>query len=510
MEDCNNSLPNDHYYPVIIIGAGISGIASACQLQRKFGCNQFMIFESQDGIGGTWWNHRYPGVATDSPSPLYSYSFAPLPSFAGPRATGKEMYQYLHTVCTQHGILNRIQLSTDVTDLIWDDSEKQWIASIVTAKKRTRVRAKIVISAVGKFGSPDISMLQSILGIDTFRGRIMHTAQWDSSVTLRGKDITVIGAGCSAAQLVPKLLASSEIQPRSVTQIIRSPHWVTPDPYSGELRRFWNLCMPVIVSCRLGAWMARSVLFILYELFYFLFYRPFSNRSQFQKRFQRRLTSYIDRKVPEEYKSMLTPRYTVGCKRVILDPGWYDTLKDPRFSLHVSRLKRFEENCLVLGTGKKETKVFTDVLLLATGYSPTSNFLSSISMTGRDGIDLQKIWNARGGPQAYLGLAMDQFPNLFFISGPNSSVSHGSVMAGIENSVCYIMQLLGPVLEGQVASLEVKKDACCTWTQKVQLASKDSIWVKGGCSNWYIDGRGWNSMIYPYVPIHCCIQRSQF
>jgi cation diffusion facilitator CzcD-associated flavoprotein CzcO len=337
----------------------------------------------------------------------------------------------------------------------------------------------------------------------------MHTAQWDSSVTLRGKNITVIGAGCSAAQLVPQLLTSSEIQPRSVAQIIRSPHWVTPDIYS-EIRHFWNLCMPVIVSCTLGAWMARSVLFVLYELLYFLFLRPFTNGSRFQKRFQRRLTSYIDRKVPEEYKSMLTPRYTVGCKRLVLDPGWYDTLKDPKLSLHTSRLKRFEDSCLVLGTGRKETKVFTDVLLLATGYSPTSNFLSSISITGRDGIDLQNIWNARGGPQAYLGLAVDQFPNLFFVSGPNSSVSHGSVMAGIENSVNYIMQILSPVLKGQVDSLEVKKDACCTWTQKVQLASNDSIWVKGGCSNWYIDGRGWNSMIYPYVPSYYCIQKAQF
>jgi hypothetical protein len=204
---------------------------------------------------------------------------------------------------------------------------------------------------------------------------------------------------------------------------------------------------------------------------------------------------------------MLTPRYIVGCKRLVLDPGWYDTLKDPKFSLHTSRLKRFEDNCLVLDTGSKETKVATDVLLLATGYSPTSNFLSSISITGRDGIDLQNIWNARGGPQAYLGLAMDQFPNLYFVSGPNSSVSHGSVMAGIENSVCYIMQLMMPVLEGQIESLEVKKDACCTWTQKVQLASKVSIWVKGGCSNWYIDERRWNSMIYPYVLSHPLMKR---
>jgi hypothetical protein len=103
---------------------------------------------------------------------------------------------------------------------------------------------------------------------------------------------------------------------------------------------------------------------------------------------------------------------------------------------------------------------------------------------------------------------MDQFPNLFFLFGPNSSVSHGSVMGGIENSVSYIVQLIGPVLEGEIASLEVKKDACHAWTQRVQLASKDSIWMKGGCSNWYIDERGWNSMIYPYVSNQLSMKKS--
>ncbi|KAJ5329150.1 flavin-binding monooxygenase [Penicillium brevicompactum] len=507
MENSNDVPQTDLYYPVIIIGAGISGIASACQLKRKFGCNQFMVFERQDGIGGTWWNHRYPGVATDSPSPLYSYSFAPPPSFAGPRATGKEMYQYLHAVCARHGILDRIQLNTNVTELIWNNSEKQWIASTSTANGRARVRAKIVISAVGKSGNPDMSIMQSIPGSDTFRGRVMHTAQWDSSVDLGGKDITVIGGGCSAAQLVPQLLTSTEIQPRSVAQIIRSPHWVMPDPYSGVISRFWNICMPVIVSCRLGAWIARSVLFIINELFYLIFFRNSLYGSRFQERLRRKFVSFIDRKVPGEYRSVLTPKYMVGCKRVVIDSGWYDTLKDLRFSLHDSQVRRFESNHLVVGTGRDETKLPTDVLLLATGYNPTSNFLSSISITGRDGIDLQDIWSSRGGPQAYLGLAMDQFPNLFFLFGPNSSVSHGSVMGGIENSVSYIVQLIGPVLEGEIASLEVKKDARHAWTQKVQLASKDSIWMKGGCSNWYIDERGWNSMIYPYVSSQLSIEQ---
>ncbi|OJJ99178.1 hypothetical protein ASPACDRAFT_60983 [Aspergillus aculeatus ATCC 16872] len=487
------------YYPVIIIGAGISGIGCACQLQRKSRVDQFMIFEGQGGIGGTWWSHRYPGVATDSPSPLYSYSFAPKANWSGPKATGKEMYAYLLAICEQYKLLDRIQLNSAVMELTWDATRDEWQATVVTPESQTTVRAKIVISAVGKVGTPDMSVLRDIPGIETFQGHTMHTAQWDDSIPLMGKDITVLGGGCSAAQLVPQLLLpGGTIGPGSVTQIVRSPHWVTADPYSGKLLELWNRCMPLITRSRLGAWLARLVLFSIYELFHFTFYRPHPKGGKLQRWLQRILMRYLGQRAPKEYHSMLTPRYAVGCKRLILDPGWFDSLYDPRFRLHNSPIKRFEHTSVILDHGGLEVKVPTDVLILATGYSPSANLLSSMRIKGTDEADLHDLWAARGGPQGYLGVAMDHFPNLFFIHGPNSSVGHTSVMAGIENSITYILHLAEPVLNGKVAALEVKEEACLRWTRKVQLASKDSIWAKGGCTNWYIDSNGWNSMIYPF------------
>ncbi|RAH50678.1 flavin-containing monooxygenase [Aspergillus brunneoviolaceus CBS 621.78] len=499
MPDITNNPVGGLYYPVIIIGAGISGIGCACQLQRKLRFDQFMIFEGQGGIGGTWWSHRYPGVATDSPTPLYSYSFAPKTNWLGPKATGKEMYAYLHAVCEQYKFLDKIQFDSAVTELKWVATQNEWRATVVTPQRRNTVRAKIVISAVGKVGTPDMSILRDIPGIETFQGHTMHTAQWDDSVPLMGKDVTVVGGGCSAAQLVPQLLLPwSTIGPGFVTQIVRSPHWVTADPYSGRVLELWNQCMPLITRNRLGAWLARLVLLSIYELFHFTFYWPHPKGGKLHRWLQRRLTHYVSQRAPEEYHSMLTPRYAVGCKRLILDPGWFDCLHEPRFRLHNSPIKRFERSSVILEHGGQEVSVPTDVLILATGYSPGANLLSSMRITGRDEADLHNIWTARGGPQGYLGVAMDHFPNLFFICGPNSSVGHASVMAGIENSINYILQVAEPVLEGKVAALEVREEACLRWTQKVQLASRDSIWAKGGCTNWYIDPNGWNSMIYPF------------
>ncbi|RAH87413.1 FAD/NAD(P)-binding domain-containing protein [Aspergillus japonicus CBS 114.51] len=503
MPDISNGPDDGLYYPVIIIGAGISGIGCACQLQRKLNFDQYMIFEGRDGFGGTWWSHRYPGVATDSPSPLYSYSFAPKANWSGPKATGKEMYTYLRAICKQYNLLDRIQLNSVVTELAWDATRNVWQATVITPKARTTVRAKIVISAVGKVGTPDMSMLREVPGMETFRGEIMHTAQWDDSIPLIGKDIAVVGGGCSAAQLVPQLLLPSKTNGSgSVTQIIRSPHWVTPDPYLGKLLGLWNLCMPAITRSRLGARLTRFVLFSIYELLHFTFYRPHPNGGKLQRWLQRRLIRYLNQRAPEEYHSMLTPRYAVGCKRLILDPGWFDCLHDPRFRLHNLPIKRFERTSVILDHGDQEVKVPTDVLILATGYSPGANLLSSMRIMGRDEADLHGLWTARGGPQGYLGVAMDQFPNLFFVYGPNSSVGHTSVLAGIENSINYILQIADPVLKGKVAALEVKEEACMRWTRKVQLASRDSIWATGGCTNWYIDPNGWNSMIYPFSQVY--------
>ncbi|KAL3474863.1 hypothetical protein BJX99DRAFT_171327 [Aspergillus californicus] len=507
------SQPHEQY-DVIIIGAGISGIAMACQLKEKLNLSRFIIFEKQDGIGGIWQSHQYPGVACDVPAPLYSYRFAPNQSWSTLTPSGREILEYLEGVCAKYNIMENIQFNTSVTALQWKDESgtAEWeVESIQKNGMRSLTRSKIVIAAAGKFNIPRLSPLIKTPGLASFTGQILHTARWDPAVSLDHKNVLVVGSGCAAAQLLPALLKHSPCI-KSITQLIRSPPWVSPRFLSptGLLSEKHILGLLRHVPGLAG--IVRMVMLAFLESEYFRFYGSRSNWfSRIWRWWRERLfLGFMRRSVAREYWGILEPGYQVGCKRVVQDSGWFGCLADGRVRLVTGGIKRVECDVVVLGSdsddaggeeGTRECRIPTDVIILATGYE-TDTLLDSISIAGRDSIALQEIWKERGGPQAYLGIAMDHFPNLFFVSGPNSSVGHTTVLIGIEHSVSYIVKLIGNVLDGRASTVEVKEEACRRWTEMVQDASRESVWIAGGCRNWYVDGRRWNSMIYPFSQIY--------
>jgi hypothetical protein len=162
------------YYPVIIIGAGESGIVMAYKLKKELGFDQFRLFDRQSGLGGTWWINRYPGVAVDVPAAFYSFSFAPNPKWTSFYPPGPEIYEYLQDVCNKFGLTDKINLNTDVLGAKWLEDEEEWEVtlqhlvsgtgdlSVRDREKRVQekgifsvyssrevVRSKILISAAG-------------------------------------------------------------------------------------------------------------------------------------------------------------------------------------------------------------------------------------------------------------------------------------------------------------------------------------------------------------------------
>ncbi|KAL4871864.1 hypothetical protein BDV12DRAFT_163269 [Aspergillus spectabilis] len=441
----------------------------------------------------------------NSPAPLYSYSFAANLNWSSLNPSGKEILEYLCRVCETYHLDENIQFNTKVTELRWSEKNKEWETRIAEDKPDGRlhestIRSRVAISAVGKFNEPKTSVLEHIPGIHTFKGRILHTARWDESVSLEGRNILVIGSGCSAAQLVPEVLRDS-MKAKSVTQIMRSPPWVAPRALSEEgiLAEKYILC--VLRHVPGLARIVRLIMLAVLETDYFRFYKASAVCRLFRSMKKKSLLEYMRRTVPDQYHGALTPHYEMGCKRLVQDSGWFQSLRDSKINLTTSKIKRVEPYAVVLGCKKddenEDSRVATDIIILATGYE-TTNLLESISVFGRNGVELQDAWAQRGGPHAYLGVSMDKFPNLFFVFGPNSSVGHTTVLIGIENSISYIVSLIKHIVNGQVRALEVKEEACRRWTSEIQAASRSSVWMKGGCQNWYIDGGRWNSMIYPF------------
>ena len=458
-----------------------------------------------------------PDVQT-SPASLYSFSFAQNPEWSTLKPQGREILQYLNRVCEKYGILDKIQFDTEVSRLKWDEDKGEWNITLrrlvpgtghlpnrareASCLSEIRVRAKIVISAVGKLIEPKVD-LRHLPGVDKFKGAIVHTGRWDDTVNLRGKDVIVIGSGCSAVQVIPELI-SSRIDAKSVTQVIRSPPWVNPDVLSPSGLKLWERWMPwLLVKIPGLSQLVRVGIFLLLESEYFRYLSGSTiTRTRLAER-RKVLENYIRSIAPREYHEVLIPDYDVSCKRLIRDSGWLRSLENPRVKVSTLELLRLEEDSVILSPKGQlkanhvdQVKLPADAIVLATGYE-TDTLLPSISVTGRQGTDLHTLWHDRGGPQGYLGLAVDNFPNFFLLNGPNSSSSHTSVVIGIENAVLYSLKFIKPILNGSVSWWEPKEEACINWTAEVQAASTKGVWVAGGCTSWYVNHSGWNIMIYP-------------
>jgi len=217
---------------------------------------------------------------------------------------------------------------------------------------------------------------------------------------------------------------------------------------------------------------------------------------------------------PEKYHEILTPNYSVCCKRRIFDSTWYPSLHDPKIDLTSLALTSIEENSVTLGperyypdntntTSKvsmDQKIVSADVIVLANGFE-AHHWLHPLDITGRNGQDLIKQMESRGGPQAYQGTAMDGFPNFFMIIGPNTVTGHSSVILATENMTDYIVKFVGPVLRGDFQTVDVKKSAEIAYTQDIQAKLKETVFMKGGCTSWYFTKDGWNSVVLPYSQI---------
>jgi len=423
----------------------------------------------------------------------------------------------LNQVAEKFSITDKIQLNTDVTSLRYIEQDREWEVNLsylptgtgdLSTKERLKlgtkplktetVRAKIVISCVGVLVEPN-DWPESVLGRDNFQGEIIHSSRWRDDVELKGKDIVVIGSGCSAAQIVPSLLAKDV---KSVTQIMRTPPWVDPridEPFGKEL---YSKHAPTVFRYMpfLGFAM-RSLIYMVTEL---QFATIFRKNGKFLRRFaEKAALKHMRSKVPKKYQEMITPQYSYGCKRRVFDSAWLESMNDEKFTLTTQPLQQVLATAVVLGTRQvldkeppNEIELPADVIVLANGFEAT-RFLHPLKVHGRGGLSLHDLWDERGGAQAYMGTSVDSFPNFFMAVGPNTFVGHSSVILGIESTVGYIIRIISPILKGEAMTAEPKMEATLKWTAGVQRDLKSTVFA--GCNSWYKGEDDYNSTMYPYV-----------
>ena len=468
--DAGPFLP-DHV-EVAIVGAGFGGLGAAIQLKRA-GFEDIVVLERAAGVGGTWWANTYPGCQCDVPSNLYSFSFAPRPDWSHSYPEQPEIRDYLRDCAERFGVMPRTRLGCEVTEAAWDDEERLW--RIETSLGR--LSARYLVAAPGLLSEPSTP---DIPGLESFGGTIFHSARWNHDHELEGERVALIGTGATAVQIAPRI--RDVVKRLYVFQ--RTPPWVIPHldrPVGERLKRLYR-------RVPLAQRLARAVVYGLRETFVVGFTRDrrLLRLGEAVGRLQLR------RQVRDpELRAKLLPDYEIGCKRLTLSDEWYPTLTAPNVDVVTSGIEEVREGSIVIADG---AELAVDTIILATGFSPTDPPIAHRLKDG-EGRTLSEVW--AGSPQAYLGTSVAGFPNFFMLYGPNLNLSHTSIVYMMEAQITYLVEAVRTMRARGLATLDVRRPVQDEWNADLQRRLEGSVWDKGGCTSWYLDANGRNSIQWP-------------
>ena len=460
----------DHY--VAIVGSGFSGLAMASRL-RKEGYDDFVILERSDRVGGTWRDNTYPGCQCDVPSHLYSLSFALNPLWPRTYSMQSDIQAYLEKVADDHDLLRYIRFDTDVTDLRWDEEAQMWRLGTSAGE----LTARFVVGAIGGLNDP---IVPEVEGLETFQGASFHSAQWDHSVPLAGKRVAVVGTGASAVQIVPHI--QPEVEQLHVYQ--RTPVWIMPHsdrpltPFEHGLYRRFPAVQRLVRRAIYWAHETRALAFAKQPRLLAL------GEAVARAHFKRQVKDPV-------LRAKLLPDYRLGCKRVTMSNSYYPALQQPNVEVVTDRIAGIRPNAIVTADGRERD---VDVIVWATGFN-VHDHAAFGRVHGRGGLTLAEHWH--GGPNAYLGSMVENFPNLFLLLGPNSGTGHTSVVLIAEAQAGLAVRCIREVERVGGASIEVRPETHAAYEADLHRRMEPTVWNTGGCRSWYLDAAGKNRVIYP-------------
>ncbi|MFC7958838.1 flavin-containing monooxygenase [Rhodococcoides kroppenstedtii] len=465
---------------VIVIGAGVSGMLASIRLSEA-GIDH-VVLEKNSDVGGGWFENTYPGAGVDTPSHLYSYSFAPRAwtSHFGKR---DEVWQYLADVADEHDLRSRIRFDTEVSSAEYDADRQAWTVRTAAGEVLT---ADVVITATGQLNRPKVP---PIPGLADFAGPIFHTAQWPADLDLTGKRVAIVGSGASAMQVLPAI--ASTVAHATVFQ--RSPQWVAPsDVYFEPIVDDVNYLMEVVPLYRL--WYRARLAWNFNDRVHPSLQKdpewdnPAVSINAMNDAHRRVFTRYLEKELdgrPDLIEKAL-PDYPPFGKRMLLDNGWYAALRQDNVTLVPEAVASFDAHHV---RGAHGTVAEVDVVILATGFE-THKLLTPIDVRGRSGRSIREAWGEEDA-HAYLGVCVPDYPNLFITCGPGTVLGHGgSYITIAECQVRYILDVLASMAERDLGAVEVKADVEQDYVQRHDDAHARMIWTHEGMDNWYRNDAG--------------------
>jgi 4-hydroxyacetophenone monooxygenase len=470
-------------FSVLIVGAGVSGIAAAIRLGDAG--IPFSVVEKNTAVGGTWLDNRYPGCGVDTPSALYSFSFAQH-DWTKYFALRDELHEYLEGIVDEHGLGQRIRFETEMIAARYDDQGQRWEVTLRHAGGTTElVHHDLVLTAAGAFSRPKFP---AIPGLEHFHGPVVHTARWPQELDLRGRRVAVIGNGASAMQLVPAIVDEAA----SVTIVQRSPQWAAPFELLHveipEPLRELSRSLPLY-----RAWYRLRAGWTFNDRIHQTLQKdpdwPHPERSvnRVNDAHRRFFMRYIESQIGDrpELLAAVTPTYPPYGKRILQDNGWYASLIRDDVELVTEAIASVTEDRMILASGAERE---VDVIVAATGFE-VSRFLAPMDIRGRDGITLREVWDDDDS-RAFLGTAVPGFPNFFMLYGPNVAGGHGgSLIGSAEAQLDYLLDLLRRMFDAGQTVAEVRPEPYMRHNERIDAAHAAMVWTHPGMTSYYRNSR---------------------
>ncbi|MGR4009055.1 flavin-containing monooxygenase [Leucobacter sp. 1207-22] len=467
------------HFRVAILGSGFGGLGMAAQLVRA-GENDFAVFEKAGAVGGVWRDNTYPGAACDTQAHVYCYTFFPHLRVSKMFAGQDEMLSYQEQLRDAFGIEKHMKYNSEITEARWIEEEAHWLISLANGEQYT---SDFFVPAWGQLNAPKIPNWE---GRENFKGEQFHSANWRHDIDLTGKKVISIGSAASAVQYVPFVAEEAG----HLEVFARSANYILPRDqieFTDEQLDAFEKNPEIFEESRRAIHDLREAGFERTRL-------NTGGQAEGAKESLDYLASVIE---DPELRAKLTPTFEFGCKRILRTSAFYPTFLRDNVTLVTEGVDHFTENGIVTTDGVEHE---ADVIIYGTGFY-SQNFQGNIQIIGRDGVSLADRWGTEDA-EAYVGLTVDGFPNMFLMYGPNTNLNHNSVVTMLEIQQAYVNDALAKTANIEKVSVDVRRERLDQFNEAMQEEMSGSAF-SSDCSSWYKNSKGkvinnWSGTVEEY------------
>lgn len=496
------TLSNNH--DVIVIGAGFSGLYAVHKFRDDLGLS-VQAFEAADSVGGVWWWNRYPGARCDAPSVFYSYSFSDELArgwqWSEAFASQTEILRYLDYVADTLDVRKSFTFNTRVISTIWDDDVELWTVTTDTGESHT---ARFIASASGNLSIPKGA--EEFPGMDDFAGDVYFTSNWPAApVDLAGKRVGVIGTGSTGIQVITEISKTvGELTVFQRTANFAAPsrnEAVAPDRQrwladnhrlvrEGDRATFFGLRIdepPLPSSLAVSEQARRERYDKMYAKGGINFLGSTFADILTDEAANDLISDYLREKIRERVTDpraaeLLCPTdHPLGSKRICMEDGYFEVYNRPNVELVDVRsdpIVRITES----GVQTAENDYPLDVIIMATGFDAFTAPLFGLGIEGRNGVKLSDQW--KDGPEAFAGIAVNGFPNLFTLTGPTTPLALYNNAVAAEDHVGLAAGIVRYLLETGASTIEATSEAAGKWQGIADGLLESSLLPKA--NSWYL------------------------